>query len=266
MLEEKSLLADTISKDRLIEQLLALGVNPGGTLLVHCSFSKARPVEGGPLGLIAALQSAIGPDGTLVMPSMTDDDDHPFDPEKTPCRELGIVSDTFWRLPGVLRSDSPHAFAARGPEASGIAAPHPADIPHGLDSPVGRVYDLDGQVLLLGVGHPEDTTIHLAEFLAGVRYRRKKSLMRMVNGRPARLAYAEIDHCCENFAKMDSWLDARNLQARGGIGHAEARLIRSRDIVAAAREHLRENETVFLHPLGVDEQCDEAQNSIRERG
>ena len=47
------------------------------------------------------------------MPSMTADDDHPFDPRATSCIGMGIVAQTFW-LPGVLRSDSPHAFAAAG--------------------------------------------------------------------------------------------------------------------------------------------------------
>jgi len=77
----------------------------------------------------------------------------------------------FWRMPGVLRSDSPHAFAAVGPRAAEITAPHPVDVPHGPDSPVGRALALDGQVLLIGVGHDANTTIHLAEILAGVRYR-----------------------------------------------------------------------------------------------
>jgi aminoglycoside 3-N-acetyltransferase len=252
------------SKSRLTDQLLALGVPPGSTLLVHCAFSKVKPVEDGPLGLISALQAALGPDGTLVMPSMTDDDDHPFDAEKTSCRGMGIVADSFWRMDGVRRSDSPHAFAARGPMARRITVPHPADIPHGLDSPVGRVYDLDGWVLLLGVDHTRDTTVHLAEFLAGVRYRRKKSLILLAGGRPARFEYAEIDHCCQNFSKVDRWLDERELQIRGRVGGADARLIRSRDIVGVVTERLRENETVFLHPRGVDAQCDEARNSLAE--
>ena len=72
------------------------------------------------------------------MPSMTADDDHPFDPRATSCIGMGIVAQTFWQLPGVLRSDSPHAFAAAGPQAARITAPHPVDVPHGLDSPVGR--------------------------------------------------------------------------------------------------------------------------------
>ena len=110
-----------IPKSQVTRQLLDLGVQPGGVLLVHCAFS-VKPVEDGPEGLIAALRSALGPEGTLVMPSMTADDDHPFDPRATSCIGMGIVAQTFWQLPGVLRSDSPHAFAAAGPQAARITA------------------------------------------------------------------------------------------------------------------------------------------------
>lgn len=222
----------TASRNDIIQQLLDLGVEPGQVLLVHTAFSKVRPVENGPLGLIAALVGALGPQGTLVMPSMSDDDDHVFDPKTTPCGGMGIVADTFWRLADVLRSDSPHAFAALGPQAGRITAPHPADVPHGLDSPVGRVYELDGQVLLLGVEHDSNTTIHLAEALAGVQYRREKRLTILRDGKPAQLNYGEIDHCCENFNLVDRWLDERGLQRKGTVGHAPARLARSWDIVA----------------------------------
>ena len=253
---------EIVSEKQLIQQLLTLGVTPGGVLLVHCSFSRVKPVENGPPGLIAALQAALGPEGTLVMPSLTDDDNYPFDPQRTPCIGMGVVADTFWRLPGVLRSDSPHAFAAQGPAAARVTAPHPVDTPHGLDSPVGRVYELAGQVLLLGVGHDANTTIHLAEYLAGVRYRRQKQLTLLRHGRPTRLDYEEIDHCCQNFALADPWLEARGLQRRGLVGYAEARLARSQDMVEVVSAQLRANETVFLHPYGVDLECDEARASL----
>ena len=243
-------------------QLLALGVQPGGVLLVHTAFSRVKPVEGGPRGLIAALREVLGPQGTLVMPSMTEDDEHVFHPRATPCRWLGVTADTFWRLPGVLRSDNPHAFAAAGPLAETITAPHPLDVPHGLDSPAGRVYALDGQVLLLGVGHDANTTIHLAENLAGVRYRRRTALTVLQNRRPARFAYAEIDHCCQNFNLLDGWLDAAGLQRRGPVGQAQARLVRSRAVVETVVPRLHANETLFLHPAGVDESCDEARASL----
>jgi aminoglycoside 3-N-acetyltransferase len=246
----------------LTRQLLDLGVRPASVLVVHTSFSRVGPVEDGPLGLIAALRTALGPYGTLVMPSMTDDDDEPFDVAGSPCRGMGVVADTFRTLPGVLRSDSPHAFAAIGPRAGRVTAPHPPEIPHGIDSPVGRVYELDGQVLLLGVGHDANTTIHLAESLAGVRYRLPYHATILRDGRPLRIDYGETDHCCERFALLDEWLEADGLQRRGTVGNAEARLARSRDVVSVSVERLRADETIFLHPHGVDDECDAARASI----
>ena len=253
---------NVIPTGALIQQLLDLGVQLGGVLLVHTSFSKVKPVEGGTVGLILAYHSASEPGGTLVMPSMSYDNDHVYDKTKSHCAEMGIVADTFWRMPGVLRSDNNHAFAAVGPLAEKILAPHPIDIPHGLDSPVGRVYELDGQVLLLGVDHTSNTTIHLCENMAGVRYRRDKHLTVLKDGKPVRFEYREIDHCCQNFSLVDGWLDERGLQRRDKVGHADAHLIRSKDIVEVVTERLKENETTFLHPMGVDEECDDARRSL----
>ena len=120
------------------------------------------------LALIAALRDAIGPEGTLVMPTMTDGASV-FDPCTTPTVDMGITAELFWRQPGVVRSTHPGAsFAAQGPHAAAICAPQPLAPPHGPDSPVGRVHALDGQVLLLGVTHGESTTLHLAEAIAQV--------------------------------------------------------------------------------------------------
>lgn len=241
-----------------MRQLRALAVERDGVLLVHAAFSRIAPVEGGPQELIEALRAVLGGRGTLVMPSMADDDDTPFDRLSMPCRAVGIVADTFWRMPGVLRSDSPHAFAAIGPHAERITLPHPVDVPHGLHSPPGRVYELGGQVLLLGVEHDADTTIHVAEHIAGVRYRQPKHATVMEKGRPRRYEYGETDHCRENFRLLDAWLEAEGRQRRGQVGNAEARLTRSRDIVSAALARLRRNETVFLHERGECQECDAA--------
>jgi aminoglycoside 3-N-acetyltransferase len=246
----------------LVSQLLDLGVRQGGVLEVHTSYSKVRPVEGGPAGLITVLRTALGEQGTLVMPSMSGDDTQPFSVTETPCPGMGVVADTFWRMPGVLRTDSPHGFSAAGPQAAMITRPQPIDVPHGPESPVGRVHDLDGQVLLLGVDHTSDTMIHLGEYLAGVRYRRPKWLTAVREGQLVRIEYLEIDHCCRRFALVDGWLEERSLQRRGMVGSAEARLCRARDVVAVVIEHLTADEAVFLHPIGVDAECDEARSSL----
>ena len=235
--------------ETVVSQLAALGVRPGGVLVVHTAFSKVGAIDGGPEGLIAALRAALGADGTLVMPSMTSDDYHPFDPGATPCLDMGIVADTFWRLPGVRRSDSPHSFAAVGPQANLITAPHPVEPAHGVDSPPGRAYEHGGQVLLLGVGHEANTTVHVAESIAGVRYRAEKFVTVLRHGKPARLDYQETDHCCELFNLMDGWLEPKGFLRRGPVGQGVARLADSRRIVAAVLEHLRVDERVFLHPV-----------------
>lgn len=251
-----------LSRDHLAGQLRALGVDSSGVLIVHAAFSKVGPIDDGPRGLIDALRTVLWPDGTLVMPSMSDDDEVPFDPTTSPCVGMGVVADRFWRLPGVRRSDSPHAFAAAGPRAEEITAPHPIDVPHGPDSPVGRACALDGQVLLIGVGHDADTTIHLAELLAGVRYRRPAHATVVRAGRPVRVDYGENDCCCARFALVDGWLDAEDAQRYGPVGHAEARLARARDVVRVVTAHLGQDELVFLHPPGVDAECDEARASV----
>jgi aminoglycoside 3-N-acetyltransferase len=49
-----------VAVDELTGQLRALGVAPGGVLVVHTSFRAVRPVAGGPAGLIGARRSARG--------------------------------------------------------------------------------------------------------------------------------------------------------------------------------------------------------------
>lgn len=244
-------------------QLRALGVREGGVLLVHMSFRAVRPVAGGPLGLIAALREALGPDGTLVMPSDTGDDDTLFDPATTPVTpDLGATADLFWRLPGVKRTDHFCGYAASGPAAEQITAAPGTAPPSAPGSAIDVVRELDGQVLLLGVGHDANTTVHLAELLGGVPYGVPRHYTALRGGRPVRVDYLENDHCCERFALLDDWLRAEGLQREGTVGHAEARLANARDVVRIAVAHLREDPLVFLHPEGEGcDECDEARAS-----
>lgn len=248
----------------LVEQLERLGVRRGGVLVVHTSFRAVGPVEGGPLALIGALREALGPGGTLAMPTMTDGATL-FDPFSTPTYQMGVVAETFWRQPGVVRSTHPGAsFAAEGPEAALICRPQPLSPPHGPDSPIGRVYELDGQVLLIGVGHSENTTLHLAEALAGVPYSVSHPCVVEVDGAAQTLLIAETDHCCRRFELVNAWLEERELQREGLIGRAPSRLVDARAVVCVALEHLGREPLVFL--CGPDEgceECDAARASIR---
>ncbi len=256
--------ANTTPKAELIEQFEALGVTRGGVLLVHTSFRAVGPVEGGPLGLIEALREALGKEGTLVMPSWSDSDDEPFDATETePAPDPGVVPRMFWRLPNVLRSNHPQAFAAVGAQAAEVLRDGLPLPPHIPESPVGRVHELGGQVLLLGVNHDANTTIHLAELFARVEYRTLKHCTIVRDGQPVRVDYEENDHCGKCFILVDEWLRAEGLQSEGLVGHAAAKLARSRDVVGVVVDHLRKDPLQFLHPSSARcTECDAARRSV----
>ena len=116
-------------------------------------------------------------------------------------------------------------------------------------------------MLLLGIGHHPTPPSTWPSCWRGCATAPKSVLVRQ-GEQIARVDYGENDHCCQNFALVAGWLDAKGLQRRGVVGHAGARLVRSRDIVETVVERLRAEETIFLHPYGVDEECDEARASI----
>ncbi len=250
----------------VVDQLRELGVQIGGVLLVHSSFRAVRPIEGGPTGLIGALIEALGPEGTLVMPSWTGNDEEVFDPLVTPCSsDLGVTADTFWRRNGVRRSQHPFAFAARGPMAPFIVQDLIALPPHQYGSPVGRVLDCDGQILLLGVDHDANTSIHMAELMANVPYRRPKHITVGHGGTAVRVDYSENDHCCQLFCQTNDWLDEKGLQANGEVAHAHAKLTKSTDLVSTVTGKLTEDRFVFLHPNDSDcAECMDAWRSVAQ--
>ena len=174
---------------------------------------------------------------------------------------MGIVAQTFWQLPGVLRSDSPHAFAAAGPQAARITAR--TRWMSRMDWTARLAwYILDGQVLLLGVDHTANTTIHLGEYMRRARYRRKKYVTLLKEAAyPGSITLRLITAARTSALSMAGW-KAKGCSARGGP--RGGRLVRSSDVIRVVTEKIQQNETVFLHPFGVDEECDDARLSLSE--
>jgi aminoglycoside 3-N-acetyltransferase len=178
-----------VTLPELISDFRELGIERGMTLLVHSSMRKIGYVCGGAQAVIMALEEVLGPKGTLVMPTHTgvlgDPEEWnsppvpsswwepmrqtmpPYMPDLTPTYKMGAIPETFRKQNGVLRSSHPRvSFAAWGRHTERVTANHALDYCLGEGSPLARIYDLDGHVLLLGVGHSNNTSLHLAEYRA----------------------------------------------------------------------------------------------------
>ena len=154
--------------------LAALGVVHGDKVLVHSSFDAFVGFTGKPSDVIGALMDAVGPAGTLLMPTLPFTGtavawvkDHPlFDVVRTPSR-MGLITELFRRSPGVIRSVHPtHPVAAWGADAEAMTAGHHlASTPCGKGSPFARLLERRGKILLLGADISSLTFFHLAEEL-----------------------------------------------------------------------------------------------------
>ena len=72
-----------VTADGLAADLTALGLPAGATVLVHSSLSSLGWVCGGTPALLAALERALGPAGTVLVPTFTPELNTLFAPRST---------------------------------------------------------------------------------------------------------------------------------------------------------------------------------------
>ncbi len=159
-------------QSKLTSDLHALGVRPGGILLVHSSLrSLGTDSRGQRLGaetVIKSLLEALGPEGTLLLPALSYESvgpDHPvFDVCNAPSC-VGALSEYFRRRPGTMRSVHPtHSVCGVGPRVEEMLGSHMHDCtPCGPNSPFARLPEVGGQVLFLGCGMNPNTSMHAIE-------------------------------------------------------------------------------------------------------
>ena len=236
--------------------LRAAGVTPGSTVIVHCSLSELGWVVGNAVAVVRALRSVVGDNGTIVMPAQTglSDPSHwqappvpeswwptirahwpVFDPMSTPLRGMGAVAECFARLPGVVHSGHPAVgFLAQGPRAAELMSSH--DLVDGLGdrSPLARLEAAGADIVLIGVGHGNNTALHLAECraLGAAAPRKRDGVPMLVDGQQRWVEYSHVDFDESDFVMLgDAYSAAGGTETRASLGAGEIRRLPMRELV-----------------------------------
>jgi aminoglycoside 3-N-acetyltransferase len=255
---------EAIARTRLAAELRRLGLAPGGIAMVHTRMSALGWVIGGSETVVRALLDALGPDGTLVVPTHTSGNSDParwrnppvpeswwpaireqmpgFDPRLTPTQHMGAIPELVRTWPGARRSGHPQvSFAAVGAHAAEITAGHALDSGFGERSPLARVRDRDGDVLLLGAGHGSNTSLHLAEYHVPDPPLETSSSALLTPGGRRWVTYEDVVADETDFEAIGAAFDATGRTQVGPVGEGEARLMRQRELVEFAAQWMTAN-------------------------
>ena len=237
------------TQTELLEQMRALNIDPGGTLMVHLSCKAIGEVEGRGDGVLDALMAYMTP-GLLVLPGHTWDNVGARNPVMdvlyTPSC-VGVLPEMFRKRPGVYRSLHPtHSLAAHGAEAEVfLAGEEHIQTPCGQGGAYYRLWERDAQILLIGVDFSKNTYLHGVEEWDGAEeiLASEKTDLYVMNGEGCRLYTPQYRHCAplgsERFMKLMPQAMQQGVVTVGAFGDAEACFMRAKPLRQMTAELLR---------------------------
>lgn len=213
-----------------------IGLRAGDRVVVHSSL-RATGLDAEEL--IDALLEAVGPQGLVLMPAFTYDNEMlaPDLPART-----GALSEAFRRRSEAVRSAHPtYSVAAIGSEAEELLDGHERAGATGIGSPLDRLAAAGGLVLLLGVGHTANTTVHVGEFHADAFYLD-------IPFDPAWPAHGadRFPGCSRAFGALERPLRERGAIRDGKVGGALAQLVTGLAVIEATVELLAADPAALL--------------------
>lgn len=275
---ERSQTERHVYRAELVAGLRGLGVQPGDTLFIHSSLKSLGFVVGGPSEVIAALQEAVGPEGSLLLPTYylpagtihatCELPDYRFDIRRHGTN-MGRLPEAFLATPGVERSLHPtHSVSAWGQNARFLTeAHHLAPSVFGPGSPWARLMELDrAKVLGLGINMGPVTFYHLLEDLMGVDFplgvwQDKTYELPCIDAegrtwpvpvrpyRPEMVARRIDNRSREDLRQFyaDAF-DRSGLRRKGRVGEAESWIIEAPAFLAQLRQMAGQGLTIYASP------------------
>jgi aminoglycoside 3-N-acetyltransferase len=256
-----------LTHSRLLKDLQALGVRRDGVVMLHASLRAIGPTVGGPDVVIQALRDALGPRGTIMM--YTGWEDGPFDLEDWPpdvqrvyieeCppfdpatsrarRGHGALAEFLRTWPEAVTSNHPEAaMSAVGGRARWLTENHALAYGYGVDSPLAKLVEAEGQVLLLGAPLDTTTLLHHAEHIARLPDKKTEQFRVPITRGARRTEWIEIIQydTSDGVVEGDYTLDqiaadalAHGLGRSGLVGNASSHIFGAAQLVSHAVEWL----------------------------
>ena len=255
-----------VLKQDIKNALKEAGVTRGQNIMVHTSLSALGFVCGGAQTMVEALTEAVGEEGTIMMPTQSwknldpTDGVHWEEPEQwwqlirdnwpaydkrvTPTNSMGTTAELFRTWPGAVRSDHPaRSVAAWGKQADYLTRDHDLSNIFGEESPIGKLYELDGYVLLIGVGYDKNTSLHLADVRAEYPGKHNCTEYSAVweNGKRIWKSYDTLFVDGEDFEAIGEAFEAVCPVKRVPLGNGTIAFMRQRTLVDFAVQWIEKN-------------------------
>lgn len=251
-----------IRQSQIESDLLNLGLKSGDTVIVHSSLSKMGFVLGGERAVIDSLMKVVTEKGNLVMPAHSStltepmhwenppipkewwqlyrEESKPFDINLTPTSWMGKIPELFRQYPNVYRSNHPsNSFSAWGINAKEMIETHSLGEAFGTGSPLQKIYDFNGKVLLLGVDHDSNTSMHLAESKIKSFPKEKQGAPMLVNNKREWIEFEERIYDNDDFLKIGLLFEKENQVSKGNVGQAECKLMNQKELVDYTLEKIK---------------------------
>lgn len=255
-----------VLKKDILEALEKAGVRQGQSIMVHTSLGRLGFVCGGAQIVIEALLESVGDNGTIMMPAQSWKNLDPaagvhweepeewwqairdnwpaYDKDITPTNTMGAVAEMFRRWPGALRSNHPaRSVAAYGKNAAYLTENHDLSNIFGEGSPIGKLYELDGYVLLIGVGYDKNTSLHLADARAEYpgKHLSEESSAIMLDGKRVWKTYETLYVDGEDFVEIGEAFEKERNVTKVSLGNGVLTFMRQRELVDFAVKWMEEN-------------------------